>query len=149
MPFTALPFQIFTCSHVCRFQKKGLFLQEQSKDIFIKMRPKNDGGLNFKFWVFNDPFNQITPSAMLYLLLNWFLCYFKLNRDYVLKPKRYYCILKPQKSHFSQSKCPHQLWGTTEHYIIWNKRKQCPASYLEFTNARISPTMLYRIRWVP
>ena len=30
------------------FQKKGLFLQDNKKDIFVKIRIKIDGGSNFK-----------------------------------------------------------------------------------------------------
>ena len=42
------------------FYKKWLFVQEKDKDIFVKMKSKNDEGLDFLNWVFNDFFNQIT-----------------------------------------------------------------------------------------
>ena len=34
-----------------------LFLQEKSEGIFVNMNLKNDEELNFKIWVFKNPFN--------------------------------------------------------------------------------------------
>ena len=52
----------------CIFLKKKLFLQENNKDIFVKMGSDNNQGLNFQYWLSNYPFNQISLN---------FICYFK------------------------------------------------------------------------
>ena len=41
----------------CIFLKKKLFLQENNKDIFVKMGSDNNEGLNFLYWLSNYPFN--------------------------------------------------------------------------------------------
>ena len=42
------------------FENDELFLQENNKDIFFKMRSKFDKGLNFRNLFFKTSFNQIT-----------------------------------------------------------------------------------------
>ena len=52
-----LPYQYF----ICKFSNKMLFSQENNESIFVKNKTKKrDKWLNFKFWVFIEPFNQIT-----------------------------------------------------------------------------------------
>ena len=42
------------------FKSEKYFFKKNNKGIFVQIKQKWDGPVNFKTWIFNDPFNQIT-----------------------------------------------------------------------------------------